>query len=410
MMVIISAFYIELGVQRKYIHKNEQDDPSNIDPLDYVERKIKFQKQPSDGTEMTPDASQNPQNITTNVSASNQADRSQDDDSKLEAIKKIRFNDNLKFLRGDSAFSAEPKEVDMLGKEFESDKIGQEVNGLLYQFEKQKMSLIQRQIQEEKTLVKDLNQKIEQNIAKFVNLESRLKGRQEELEFEVKLKTKKLVESERLAAIGELSSRLAHDLKNPLSVLKMFVDLLRYQQKNGADEKFVHKLEAANAAIFRMTHQIDNVLDFVRDLPLSTEQATVHELINMALPKLPLTDQIVLDIQQQDVSLPCDKKKMYVVFVNIMLNSIQAINGQGTISIRFFKNGNHLVIEFADSGPGIPSDILPRIFDPLFTTKQQGTGLGLATCKGIVEQHGGKVYAKNNPTTFSVVLPISNKG
>lgn len=410
MMVIISAFYIELGMQRKYIHKNEQDDPSNIDPLDYVERKIKFQKQPSDGTEITPDASQNPQNRTTNVSASNQADRSQDDDSKLEAIKKIRFNDNLKFLRGDSAFSAEPKEVDMLGKEFESDKIGQEVNGLLYQFEKQKMSLIQRQIQEEKTLVKDLNQKIEQNIAKFVNLESRLKGRQEELEFEVKLKTKKLVESERLAAIGELSSRLAHDLKNPLSVLKMFVDLLRYQQKNGADEKFVHKLEAANAAIFRMTHQIDNVLDFVRDLPLSTEQATVHELINMALPKLPLTDQIVLDIQQQDASLPCDKKKMYVVFVNIMLNSIQAINGQGTISIRFFKNGDHLVIEFADSGPGIPSDILPRIFDPLFTTKQQGTGLGLATCKGIVEQHGGKVYAKNNPTTFSVVLPISNKG
>lgn len=410
MMVIISAFYIELGMQRKYIHKNEQDDPSNLDPLDYVERKIKFQKQPSDGTEITPDASQNPQNRTTNVSASNQADRSQDDDSKLEAIKKIRFNDNLKFLRGDSAFSAEPKEVDMLGKEFESDKIGQEVNGLLYQFEKQKMSLIQRQIQEEKTLVKDLNQKIEQNIAKFVNLESRLKGRQEELEFEVKLKTKKLVESERLAAIGELSSRLAHDLKNPLSVLKMFVDLLRYQQKNGADEKFVHKLEAANAAIFRMTHQIDNVLDFVRDLPLSTEQATVHELINMALPKLPLTDQIVLDIQQQDASLPCDKKKMYVVFVNIMLNSIQAINGQGTISIRFFKNGDHLVIEFADSGPGIPSDILPRIFDPLFTTKQQGTGLGLATCKGIVEQHGGKVYAKNNPTTFSVVLPISNKG
>lgn len=410
MMVIISVFYIELEVQRKYIHKNEQDDTSNLDPLDYVERKIKFQKQPSDGTEITPDASQNPQNRTTNVSASNPADRSQDDDSKLEAIKKIRFNDNLKFLRGDSAFSAEPKEVDMLGKEFESDKIGQEVNGLLYQFEKQKMSLIQRQIQEEKTLVKDLNQKIEQNIAKFVNLESRLKGRQEELEFEVKLKTKKLVESERLAAIGELSSRLAHDLKNPLSVLKMFVDLLRYQQKNGTDEKFVHKLEAANAAIFRMTHQIDNVLDFVRDLPLSTEQASVHELINMALPKLPLTDQIVLDIQQQDASFPCDKKKMYVVFVNIMLNSIQAINGQGKISIRFFKNGNQLVIEFADSGPGIPSDILPRIFDPLFTTKQQGTGLGLATCKGIVEQHGGKVYAKNNPTTFSVVLPISNKG
>lgn len=394
-------------MQRKYIHKNEQDDTATIDPLGHVDRRIKFQKIPSDGSEENPIAGQAQQSV---APTPTQSTTQYSDDSRIEQMKKARFNENLKFLQGESSFVAEPKEIDILGKEFESDKIGQEVSGLLYQFEKQKMSLIQRQIQEEKSLVQELNQRIEQNIAKFVNLESRLKGKQEELEFEVKLKTKQLVESERLAAIGELSSRLAHDLKNPLSVLKMFVELLNYHQKENTDDAFVRKIAAANAAIFRMTHQIDNVLDYVRDIPLNKQQTTIHEIIKMSLPRLPLTENIVLDLQPQDISLNCDKNKMCVVFVNLMLNSIQAISGKGKISVRFFKNGDNLVIEFTDSGPGVPTNALPKIFDPLFTTKQEGTGLGLATCRNVIKQHGGQIFVKNNPTTFSLVLPLSSKG
>jgi len=392
-------------VQRKYIHKNEQDDKTSVDPLGYVERRIKFQRQPSDGII----EEEIPQQQT--LTAAPKAPEPEEDDvsSKAENIKQVRFANNLKFLQGDSAFPEEKKEFESLGKEFESDKIGQEVSGLLYQFEKQKIAMVQRQIQEEKSLVQELNQKIESNITKFINLESRLKHKQEELEFEVRLKTQKLIESERLAAIGELSSRLAHDLKNPLSVLKIFTDLLRHKTQGESDPAFVRKMDAANAAIFRMTHQIDNVLDFVREAPIERVDTTIHDIIKLAMSRVPLASKINVTVQQQDLPINCDKNKMSVVFTNLLLNAVQAMNGQGSINVAFYKNDSQTVIEFEDSGPGITPEILPKIFDPLFTTKQQGTGLGLATCKNLVGQHGGRILVKNNPTTFSIVLPATNK-
>ncbi|QLH09950.1 sensor histidine kinase [Candidatus Nitrosotenuis sp. DW1] len=78
---------------------------------------------------------------------------------------------------------------------------------------------------------------------------------------------------------------------------------------------------------------------------------------------------------------------------------------KGVITIRATKNNSHIIIEIEDSGPGIRSDILPKIFEPLFTTKQVGTGLGLSSCKMIIEQHGGTIGILNNPTRFSIILP-----
>ena len=104
--------------------------------------------------------------------------------------------------------------------------------------------------------------------------------------------------------------------------------------------------------------------------------------------------------------LNCDAIKLEIVFGNILLNSIQAIaDTQGQVYVRFAKKSDSVIMEVTDSGPGIPQEHIDRIFDPLFTTKQKGTGLGLTSCKNIVEQHGGKISAKNNPTTITVVLP-----
>ena len=88
-----------------------------------------------------------------------------------------------------------------------------------------------------------------------------------------------------------------------------------------------------------------------------------------------------------------------------MLNAIQAMENVGELNIRIIENPGDLLIAFEDSGPGIPQDNINQIFDPLFTTKQLGTGLGLSICKNIVEQHGGTITVKNNPTTFLVKLP-----
>lgn len=388
-------------MDRKYIHKNDQDLAQNTDPLDYTKRRIKFQKRPSDQSLETMESV-----ATTNASVQGVEIKTPTESpvtQKVERIKKARFNANLKFLQDDDAFTK--TEFETLGREFESDKIGQEVSGLLYQYEKQKMVMVQRQIQEEKTLVQELNQKIETNIAKFVSLESKLKQKQGELEDEVRIKTQKLIEAERLAAIGELSSRLAHDLKNPLSVLKVITDLLKWTNKNNTDTAFVHRLEAANAAIFRMTHQIDNVLDFVKAGNIDKADTSVHEIVKLALSKIPDRTGIALNVQSQDLRLVCDKQKMSVVFSNILLNSIQAMKNQGSISIRFCQVGDDVVVEFEDSGPGIEESIISQIFEPLFTTKQEGTGLGLATCKNLVTQHGGTISVKNNPTTFTITLP-----
>jgi signal transduction histidine kinase len=385
-------------MQRKYLAKTDPADDE--DPLNSTHRRFQFQKQPFDGES---DSLAIPQEDK-QVSAKNPvADPTSTKPTESYDLKKARLKENLKFLQGDSDFAK--TEFANLGKEFESDKIGQEVTGLLYQYEKQKMAMTQRQIQEERVLVQELNDKVEQNIAKFVNLESRLKHKQEELETEVRIKSQKLIESERLAAIGELSSRLAHDLKNPLSVLKMFTEILKLKSKNDTDPVFMNKLDAANAAIYRMTHQIDNVLDYVKNTPLQKENTTIHEIINLALEKTPEINQISISVEQQNINIICDKTKMSIVFVNILLNSIQAMQSQGKIAIRFYQNDGNTVIEFIDSGPGIAPNILPKIFDPLFTTKQHGTGLGLATCKSIVDGHGGKIFVKNNPTTFTIVLP-----
>lgn len=391
-------------MQRKYLTKEDPNQENN-DPLDYSKRQIHFHKQPSNGETEELIQKQESGRITNQSDQSNQS--SVLEENKEAAIRRARFNENLKFLQGDTGFSPEQKEFEKLGKEFESDKIGQEVTGLLYQYEKQKMSMVQRQIQEERALVQDLNEKVEKNIAKFVNLESRLKHRQEELEVEVSMKTKKLVEAERLAAIGELSSRLAHDLKNPLSILKMFTELLRLKSQDNSDAAFLRKLEAANSAIYRMTHQIDNVLDYVRNAPLQKETTTLHDVIKLALTKVPDMSKVSLTIEQQNLEIICDKTKMATAFANMIINSVQAMQSQGSMAIRFSQNVNGTIIEFVDSGPGIPQEILPRIFEPLFTTKQQGTGLGLATCKNIIGEHGGKIYVKNNPTTFTVALPRS---
>jgi len=90
------------------------------------------------------------------------------------------------------------------------------------------------------------------------------------------------------------------------------------------------------------------------------------------------------------------------------MNAIQATDRVGTVNVIIIDNGDDVMVAIEDSGPGIPQDVLPKIFEPLFTTKQTGTGLGLSICKNIVEQHGGNITVKNHPTTFVVRIPKNN--
>jgi signal transduction histidine kinase len=273
-------------------------------------------------------------------------------------------------------------------------------------FTENKTKLLQKNLEEEKQLTKQLNETLQQNLLKIAKIDEDLEQRKNHLQVEVDEKTKKLLVSEKMTAIGELSARLAHDIKNPLTMIKNTVKLLRTQQGKQIDEYVLKRFDMVDDSIFRISHQIDGVMDYLKCTPLKTAPASLLGILKSSILPLSIPSNIKINFPSTDLTLKCDAIKMEIVFGNILLNSIQAIaDAQGQIYVRFAKKPDSAIIEVADSGPGIPQEHLAQIFDPLFTTKQKGTGLGLTSCKNIVEQHGGKISAKNNPTTFTIVLP-----
>lgn len=212
-----------------------------------------------------------------------------------------------------------------------------------------------------------------------------------------------LLKKEKLKNIGELASRLAHDLRNPLTVIKGVSSLLE-TNIDDKDESGKKRIKMMNSAISRMTHQIDDVMDFVRVTEPKLENHSLLNLITSAISRTHVPELVDIQIPQNDIILKCDSVKLDIVLVNLLSNAIDAIKKQGMVKIRLIDDISTVRLEFEDSGLPINPDILPTIFEPLFTTKESGTGLGLASCKNIVEQHGGEIYITSNPTIVSVIL------
>lgn len=241
----------------------------------------------------------------------------------------------------------------------------------------------------------ELGQKFESMVNSFKN----------SIETERKLVlTQERLKTEKLTAIGELSARIAHDLRNPLSVIKNVAEIIKLQYPSN-DKRLQEHFAKLDTSVQRMSHQIDDVLNFVRTTPLEKKITSVREIITKSLDDLEIPRDVSIERPLTDEKIDCDEQKLRTAISNVILNAIQAIDGKGTISIKISGYTKHITINVSDSGPGIPDDVLPYIFDPLFTTKQRGTGLGLSSCKNIIEQHGGAISVKNNPTTFTITLP-----
>ncbi len=222
---------------------------------------------------------------------------------------------------------------------------------------------------------------------------------------ELKELNKEIISSERLSSIGSLASRLAHDLRNPLSVIKNATEILNLRLSPNMDEKVDHQLAMVGRAISRMSHQIEDVLDFVNVADLKLEKTSIITIIESAVLGTIVPKQIKVNLPKNSATVICDPYRLEVVLSNLLKNSSQAIEGNGEISIRIIDKKDNVLIEIEDSGSGIPESVLPKIFEPLFTTKQSGTGLGLASCNSIVERHGGALTVRNNPTVFTIRLP-----
>jgi signal transduction histidine kinase len=172
------------------------------------------------------------------------------------------------------------------------------------------------------------------------------------------------------------------------------------------DEKTSLQMARVGRAVDRMTHQIDDVLDYVNVSDLQLEKHSLSTIIESSILNTNVPGFVDVILPKNSSTIVCDAYKLEIVFSNIINNSVQAFDGEeGKITISIENKPHESIVKITDSGPGIPENVLPKIFEPLFTTKQVGTGLGLASCQSIVQKHGGTITVENNPTTFIVRLP-----
>ena len=219
----------------------------------------------------------------------------------------------------------------------------------------------------------------------------------------------KLLNEVRFAAIGELSSRIAHDLRNPLSVIKNSLELMEYTRRDVLSEHEKRQFSMMRRAIERMERQITEVLDFVRNRDVKEEEADLIDLLNLSVSSFKIPPDVKLNLPNSGVTVLVDTIQIQAVFSNIIQNALHAVGEEGEIRVSFENGKEDVKIIIQDSGKGIPQENMDKIFEPLFTTKKTGTGLGLASCKNIIEKHGGTISVSNNPTTFTITLPVRIK-
>ena len=250
---------------------------------------------------------------------------------------------------------------------------------------------------------------------------SQLEGRVRKASARLEETQRQLFQSEKLAALGKLSAGIAHEIRNPLTSIKILIHSLVDEQATETSRE--KDLAVIEAEIERVNKIIKQFLDFARPRPPSLEPMEVKAILEETLALL------VYEMEAQKISLersyapdippvPMDREQMKQVFLNLMLNAIQAMERGGhlRVTIRWKSapsgDGGRSVAEIAvqDTGPGMEENIRSKIFEPFFSTKEEGIGLGLPIALRIVEEHGGQIQVESRAgegTTFTITLPFN---
>src|SRR5499427_7370184 len=233
---------------------------------------------------------------------------------------------------------------------------------------------------------------------------------------------------DRLASLGEMAAGIAHELKNPLAGIEVMAGLLRRQVPDRKDAQstladIISESKLANAIVVEM-------LDFVRPVRLQVERTAIADILHKAVLLAESRTSrgsvaVTMDVPNGLPMIEGDHTQLCQVFTNLIANAFEALEGRGQVAIAASLSATEpdpelgltsdppeaIVIDVADNGPGVPPALSDRIYDPFFTTKVKGTGLGLGIVRKIVDAHDGRIDLSSSPgtgTRFRVTLPVSS--
>lgn len=226
---------------------------------------------------------------------------------------------------------------------------------------------------------------------------------------------REVVQAERLAAVGKFARSIVHDLKNPLNIISLTAEM--FGKADAPPEFRISAQTRVLKQVARINDLITDVLQFTHTgqglvvAPINYA-AFIKQILTELKPELDLQGiSLVLDNEPTSVVLSCDAKRLRRVFVNLIHNAAEMLAVDGVITLRFSGEKGRVVTEIKDNGPGIAPEIAERLFQPFATHgKAHGSGLGLSICKKIIEDHGGKISAQNDPdggAVFMFTLPQS---
>jgi two-component system, sporulation sensor kinase E len=252
----------------------------------------------------------------------------------------------------------------------------------------------------------------------FEDSESGLKGQilMMDDQTEMQLLRQQVQQNNRLATIGQIAAGTAHEIRNPLTAIRGFLQVIGHKMKENGQQKEHGYIDIMLREISRISSLVGEFLMLSKPRHLNVQSVNVTKVFNDILPIIKneaLLYNIDVVTKRQLTTIPmieADGELLKQVFLNISKNAIEAMKDGGLLTIRLktYEKRKHVVVEIMDTGPGIPPHVLEKIYEPFFTTKENGTGLGLPICRQILREIDGEIKIESGPkgTKVKVCLPL----
>ncbi|MGI6132351.1 MAG: two-component system sensor histidine kinase NtrB [Bacillota bacterium] len=226
-----------------------------------------------------------------------------------------------------------------------------------------------------------------------------------------------LKQAERLRTLGEFAAGMVHEINNPIGIISACAEVLGRKLARHGDEfhEYAKTAKIIEDEAIRCSSIVRNLLSFAREAEMNPGEVNVAGLLRRTSEFIrgkasELGVELILDISDNIPAIIGDRDQLEQVFLNLAVNGIEAMEGGGRLHVSAARKANEVRVSFADTGPGIPTQDIPRVFNPFYTTKPSGTGLGLALSWSIIERHGGAIEVDNvsddGGARFDVILPL----